>query len=69
MLLEEFGNEVDITEGINRGLSEDLIIHFFASAYVGVVEWWFANGMPFPPHVMAEQVGILLERNLVSIDE
>jgi AcrR family transcriptional regulator len=63
-VIEEFKNELDITEGKNHGLSEDVIIQFIGSAYVGVVEWWFKNGMPYPPHVMAEQVGILLERNL-----
>lgn len=64
LLLELFKKEVDVTAGINHGLNENLVNHFFASAYVGLVEWWFANGMPFPPKVMAEQVGILLERNL-----
>jgi AcrR family transcriptional regulator len=63
-LIEEFKDEVDITEGKNHGLSEDVIIQFIVTAYVGVVEWWITNGMPYPPHVMAEQVGILLERNL-----
>ncbi|WP_375293028.1 TetR-like C-terminal domain-containing protein [Clostridium estertheticum] len=31
---------------------------------MGIVEWWFKNGMPYPPHVMAQRVGILLNRNL-----
>jgi hypothetical protein len=64
LLIEEFKNEVDITEGKNHGLSEDIIIQFIVTAYVGVVKWWITNGMPYPPHAMAEQVGILLERNL-----
>lgn len=64
LLLEELKDEVDVTAGKNHGLSEDAIIQFVASAYVGVVEWWFTNGMPFPPQVMAEQVGILLDRIL-----
>ncbi|WP_375293046.1 TetR-like C-terminal domain-containing protein [Clostridium estertheticum] len=29
---------------------------------MGIVEWWFKNGMPYPPHVMAQRVGILLDR-------
>jgi hypothetical protein len=29
------------------------------AAYVGIVEWWLKNGMPYPPHVMEDQVGIL----------
>jgi AcrR family transcriptional regulator len=63
-LIEEFKDEVDTTKGKNQGLSEGVILQFIVSSYVGVVEWWITNGMPYPPHIMAEQVGILLERNL-----
>jgi AcrR family transcriptional regulator len=63
-LVEELRNEVDATKGKNQGLNEDVIVRFVASAYVGVVEWWFMNGKPFPHHVLAEQLGILLERNM-----
>ncbi|WP_342047180.1 TetR/AcrR family transcriptional regulator [Bacillus sp. OTU530] len=51
----------NITEGKNRGLSEEVILQFFGTAYVGVVEWWFKNEMPYPPHVIQEQVWILLD--------
>jgi AcrR family transcriptional regulator len=61
-LLEEFKDEVDVTTGKNRGLNEDVIVRFVASAYVGVVEYWFTNERPFPHHVLAEQLGTLLER-------
>lgn len=60
--IEEFKNDVDITKGKNYGQSEDVIVHFVANAYVGVVEWWLKNEMPYPPRVMAEKVGDLLER-------
>jgi AcrR family transcriptional regulator len=63
-LIEEFKDEVDTTNGKNYGLSEDVIVQFIGTAYVGVVEWWLSNGMPYPPHILAEQVGVLLERNL-----
>lgn len=63
-LVEEFRDEVDITHGINQGLNGDILLQFIVTSYVGVVEWWITNGMPYPPHVMSEQVGILLERNL-----
>jgi AcrR family transcriptional regulator len=63
-LIEEGMKDVDIITGKNIGLSQDVIVQFFGTAYVGVVEWWILNGMPYPPHVMAEQVGTLLERNL-----
>jgi AcrR family transcriptional regulator len=61
-LIEEFKDELDLTEGKNQGLNEDVLLRFIGTAYVGVVEWWITNGMPYPPHVMAEQVGNLLER-------
>ncbi|WP_406627228.1 TetR-like C-terminal domain-containing protein, partial [Bacillus subtilis] len=55
---------VDVTKGKNYGQSEDVIVEFIANAYVGVVEWWLKNEMPYPPRVMAEKVGDLLERIL-----
>lgn len=64
MLIEEGVNDADITKGKNCGLNKDIIVQFFGTAYVGTVEWWIKNGMPYPPRVMAEQVGLLLERNL-----
>lgn len=63
-LIEEFRDEVDTTEGKNQGLHEDVILQFIVTSYVGMVEWWFKNEMPYSTHVMAEQVGVLLERNL-----
>ncbi|WP_446686414.1 TetR-like C-terminal domain-containing protein [Paenibacillus rhizosphaerae] len=45
-------------------LNREVILQFFGAAVVGAVEWWFRNGMPVPPRVMAEQTGILLDRNL-----
>lgn len=63
-LIEEFKDEVDVAKGKNQGLNEEIILQFIVTSYVGIVEWWFKNEMPYPPHVMAEQVGNLLERNL-----
>ncbi|MBS4197023.1 TetR/AcrR family transcriptional regulator [Lederbergia citri] len=63
-LAEEFKYVINVNMGKNRGLNEDIILHFIMSSYVGIVEWWVKNEMPYPPYVMAEQVGILLERNL-----
>ncbi|CEG24885.1 TetR-like C-terminal domain-containing protein [Peribacillus simplex] len=62
--IEEFKKDVDITEGKNFGQSEDVVVEFVVNAYVGVVEWWLNNGMPYPPEEMAEKVGDLLERIL-----
>lgn len=63
-LIEEFKDEVDISKGKNHGLNEDVVLQFIVTSYVGIVEWWITNEMPHPPHDMAKQVGILLERNL-----
>ncbi|PKG23335.1 TetR/AcrR family transcriptional regulator [Niallia nealsonii] len=63
-LVDEFKDEIDITKGKNNGLNKDIILQFIVTSYVGIVEWWITNGMPYPPQIMAEQVGILLERNL-----
>ncbi|MDF2792224.1 MAG: transcriptional regulator [Neobacillus sp.] len=62
--VELLKGDVNTEEGKNMGLSEDIILRFVAAAYVEVVEWWFKNRMPYPPRVMAEQVGILIERIL-----
>lgn len=63
-LIEEFKDEVNVQEGKNQGLKEDVVLQFIVASYVGIVEWWIINKMPYPPHVMAEQVGALLDRNL-----
>ncbi|MCM3170097.1 TetR/AcrR family transcriptional regulator [Peribacillus frigoritolerans] len=64
LVVEEVKNEVDVNEGKNQGLSKEVIIQFFGVAIVGIVESYFMNGIPDPPQVLAEQLGILLERNL-----
>lgn len=59
--IEEFKNELGKTNKIRNGVSEEVFVRFVATAYTGIVEWWLTNGMPYPPHVIAEQVGTLLE--------
>jgi hypothetical protein len=51
------------SDGINTGLSEDVISHYTTSAFVGIVEWWIKNKMPYSPEVMAKHVYILFRRN------
>jgi AcrR family transcriptional regulator len=63
-MIEEFTNEIEVTKGKNGGLNEDLLVRFVASAFVGVMEWWFTNDKPVPHHVLAKQLGTLLERNV-----
>ncbi|GAB6930472.1 TetR/AcrR family transcriptional regulator [Paenibacillus sp. JCM 10914] len=61
-LIQEFKDEVDISEDKNRDLDEEVMLRFMATAYAGSVEWWITNQMPHPPQDMANQVGILLKR-------
>jgi hypothetical protein len=63
-VIEELKGDVNITEGINQGLSENVILKFFGSAIVGIVESYFTKDIPEPAKVVAEQIGILLDRNL-----
>ncbi|MED1794083.1 TetR/AcrR family transcriptional regulator [Brevibacillus nitrificans] len=63
LVIEEYRAEVGITEGKNQGIQEEVFLQFFGAAIVGAVEWWFKNGMPLSPRDMAEQTGILLDRN------
>ncbi|MFP5109279.1 TetR/AcrR family transcriptional regulator [Neobacillus sp. C211] len=62
--VELLKDEVDTSEGKNKGLNKDIILRFVAAAYVEIVEWWLKEGMPHPPRVMAEQLGELVERIL-----
>ncbi|MCY8232356.1 TetR/AcrR family transcriptional regulator [Priestia endophytica] len=62
-VIEELEGEVEVTKGINKGFSKDLILKFFGAAIVEVVESWFTNGLSEPTQVVAEQVGVLLDRN------
>lgn len=59
-----FKGEIDRESGRNIDLSEDVMLQFAGNAYVGVIEWWIRNEMPYPPQVMAKQVGALLGRSL-----
>ncbi|MNC43146.1 hypothetical protein D3C75_919960 [compost metagenome] len=63
LVIQEYKVEVDVTEGKNLGVHEEVFLQFFGAAVVGAVEWWFKTGMPLTPRVMAEQTGILLDRN------
>ncbi len=63
-LIEEFRIEVDVTQGKNQGIDEEVIVRFIASAYEGIVEWWLRNERPIPHEVLAKQLGELLERNI-----
>lgn len=62
--MEGFKGEIDRESDRNTELSEEIMLLYAGTAYVGVIEWWLRNGMPYPPQVIAKQVGALLERSL-----
>jgi hypothetical protein len=49
--VEELKGEVDITQGKNKGLSKEVILKFFGTAIVGMMETYFTNEIPEPPQV------------------
>ncbi|QRG65163.1 TetR/AcrR family transcriptional regulator [Brevibacillus choshinensis] len=63
-IMEGFKGEIDRESGRNADISEEVMLQYAGTAYVGVIEWWIRNGMPHPPQIMAKQVGALLERSL-----
>jgi AcrR family transcriptional regulator len=63
-VMEGFKGEIDRESGRNVDLSEDVMLQYAGTAYVGVIEWWIRNGIPYPPQTMAKQVGALLGRSL-----
>ncbi|MEW4428223.1 TetR/AcrR family transcriptional regulator [Paenibacillus pabuli] len=63
-IIEELKNDVEIIKGKNQRFSESVLLNFFGAAIVGVVETYFMKGIPDPPEVVAEQLGMLIERNL-----
>ncbi|MFD2329397.1 TetR/AcrR family transcriptional regulator [Cohnella sp. GCM10020058] len=62
--MEGFKCEIDRDSGKNTDLTDDVMLQYAGTAYVGIIEWWIKNGMPHPPRVMAQQVGTLLGRSL-----
>ncbi|KAB2331382.1 TetR/AcrR family transcriptional regulator [Bacillus mesophilum] len=62
LLMEEIKNDINTARTINRDLNEEVILQFVVTSFVGTVEWWITKEMPFPPRVIAEQLGILLDR-------
>ncbi|WP_088013104.1 TetR/AcrR family transcriptional regulator [Gottfriedia acidiceleris] len=63
-VIEELEVDVNVKEGKNQGLSKELILRFFGAAIVEIVEVWINKGISEPTEVVAEQVGLLLDRNL-----
>ncbi|THF83337.1 TetR/AcrR family transcriptional regulator [Cohnella fermenti] len=62
--MEGFKCEIDRDSDRNTDLNDDVMLQYAGTAYVGVIEWWIRNGMPYPPQAMAKQVGTLIGRSL-----
>ncbi|WP_026961627.1 TetR/AcrR family transcriptional regulator [Alicyclobacillus herbarius] len=62
-LIESFRDELAREGGGDPRINEDVMLRFVGTAYVGVVEWWITQGMPHTPALMAQQVGMLLEKH------
>lgn len=56
--------DLNVTDLKSRGINEDIMIHFIGSAIAGLIEWWISQGMPVSPQVLAEQLGMLIDKNL-----
>ena len=61
-LVEEFEDEVDTSVWKNRGLNKEVILQLIVTSYIGIVEWWVKNEMPYPSYVMAEHVGTCVRK-------
>ncbi|MCS7460407.1 TetR/AcrR family transcriptional regulator [Paenibacillus doosanensis] len=64
LVIKELEGELNTAEGVNKGFSKEIIHDFFGKAVVGIVESYITNEISEPAHVVAEQVGLLLERNI-----
>jgi AcrR family transcriptional regulator len=64
LVMEEIKSDESFSKGKNEGFSEAIILPFLGSAIVGVVESYLMKGIPDPIEEVAEQLGMLLERNL-----
>jgi AcrR family transcriptional regulator len=61
-LMDVFVNVLDsrleqsITKDIHPKVPKDILIHYAASAYLGVISWWLNHDMPYSPDYMATQL-------------
>ncbi|MCM3782118.1 TetR/AcrR family transcriptional regulator [Neobacillus mesonae] len=63
-VIEEIKEKIDLKNGKNKGISEEVFLQFLGMAIVGVMELYMLNATPESTNSIAEQVSILLERNL-----
>ncbi|UQZ36947.1 TetR family transcriptional regulator [Paenibacillus sp. PK3_47] len=63
-VIDELEGDVKVDEGINQGMRKDIILKFFGAAIVETIIGWIMGGLIEPSELVAEQMGILLDRNL-----
>lgn len=63
-VIDEIKEMTVLSQGINKELDEDIYLKFFSSAIVGVIEDYFTKNQPKTSKKLADQVMILLNRNL-----
>ncbi len=53
-----------MTKDIHPKVPKDILIHYAASAYLGVISWWLKHDMPYSPEYMATQLTRLRVQHL-----
>jgi|SRR5690625_2730709 len=48
--------------GINQNMNKEILIEFWSSAIIGVIEWWITQSMPYTAEEITEHLWTLLER-------
>lgn len=51
--------------GMNKNMDKEILVQFWSSATIGVIEWWIMESMPCPAEKITEQLWALLERNQI----
>jgi AcrR family transcriptional regulator len=69
-LVDVFVNVLDsrlkqtMAKDIHPKVPKDILIHYAASAYLGVISWWLKHDMPYSPDYMATQLTRLRVQHL-----
>lgn len=63
-IIDEIKEKTDLKNGKNKGISEEVFYRFLGMAIVGVMELYMLDATSESADSIAEQLSILLERNL-----
>jgi AcrR family transcriptional regulator len=56
--------EQSMSHEIHPKVPKEILIHYAASAYLGVISWWLKHDMPYSPQYMATQLTRLRVQHL-----